>query len=53
MDRSERKRMRVECSMLHRQANQLQDMPDPACKIKAREYQLEAEMLAEILRRSK
>lgn len=53
MDRSEQKRMRVEISMLHRTANQLQDMPDPASKIKARALQLEAEMLRDILRRVK
>lgn len=45
MTREERKRMRVEISMFHRAANQLQDMPDPASKIKARALQLEAEQL--------
>ena len=51
--REERQRLRVECSMLHRAANQLQDMPDDRSKLKARQYRMEAELVAEILRRSK
>lgn len=43
--KSDRKKMRIECSMLHRDANQLQDMPDPACKLKARAMLLEAEQI--------
>ena len=45
LTKSERKRMRVECSMLYRDANQLQDMPDPASKLKARAMLLEAEQI--------
>lgn len=50
MSKSERKRMRVEASMLYRDANQLQDMPDDASKIKARAMFLEAEQIKLILR---
>ncbi len=50
MDKSERKRMRVECSMLYRDANQLQDMLDDASKIKARAMFLEAEQIKLMLR---
>lgn len=45
LTKSERKQMRAQCSMLHRDANQLQDMPDPACKVKARAMQMEAEQI--------
>lgn len=50
IDKSERKRMRVEASMLHRDANQLQDMPDTASKVKARQMFLEAEQIRLMLR---
>lgn len=50
LTKEERKTMRVQCSMLHRTANQLQDMPDPASKIKARSMQLEAEQIRLMLR---
>lgn len=50
LTREERKQMRVEISMLHRAANQLQDMPDPASKVKARSLQMEAEQLRLMLR---
>jgi hypothetical protein len=45
LTKSERKQMRAQCSMLHRDVNQLQDMPDPASKVKARQMQLEAEQI--------
>jgi hypothetical protein len=43
--KSERKRMRVECSMLYRNANQLRDFPDDASKQKARAVLMEAEQI--------
>lgn len=45
LTREERKTLRVQCSMLHRDANQLQDMPDGTSKVKARAMQLEAEQI--------
>lgn len=50
MNKSERKRLRVEASMLYRDANQLQDMPDDASKVKARQMFLEAEQIKSMLR---
>lgn len=41
--------MRVECSMLYRDANQMQDMPDTASKQKARAMLLEAEQIRVML----
>jgi hypothetical protein len=52
LSKEERRQLRVEISMLHRKANQLQDMPDPACKMLARAAQLEAEALRLMLRRA-
>lgn len=49
MSKAERKQMRVAISMLHRQANQLQDMPSDAAKVKARAILLEAEQMRLIL----
>jgi len=51
--REDRKILRAQCSMLHRDANQLQDMPDPASKVKARAMQLEAEQIRLMLRMAK
>lgn len=45
LSKEERKTLRVQCSMLHRTANQLQDMPDPVSKLKARAAMLEAEQI--------
>lgn len=45
LTKSERKRMRAECSMLHRDANQLRDFPDDASKQKARAMLMEAEQI--------
>jgi hypothetical protein len=53
LTREERKQYRVQISMLHRDANQLQDMPDDSAKLKARAMQLEAEGLRQMLRRAK
>ncbi len=50
LTKEERKTLRVQCSMLHRTANQLQDRPDAASKIKARSMQLEAEQIRLMLR---
>ncbi len=50
IDKSERKRMRVEASMLYRDANQFQDMPDDASKVKARKMFLEAEQIKLMLK---
>lgn len=50
MDKSERKQLRVQASMLYRDANQLQDMPDDASKVKARAMFLEAEQIKLMLR---
>jgi hypothetical protein len=50
LTKEERKTLRVQCSMLHRTANQLQDMPDPASKVKARTAMLEAEQIRLMLR---
>jgi hypothetical protein len=53
LTKAERKVLRVQCSMLHRDANQLQDMPCEQAKLKARALQLEAEALRQMLRRAK
>lgn len=53
LSKEERRAFRVQISMLHRTANQLQDMPDDASKTKARAAQLEAEALRLMLRRAK
>lgn len=56
LSREERKILRAQCSMLHRDANQLQDMPDDGSKVKARAMQQEAEqirLMLEIDRRGK
>ena len=45
LSRDERKILRVQCSMLHRDSNQLKDMPDDASKQKARLMFLEAEQI--------
>lgn len=50
LTREERKILRVQCSMLHRDANQLQDMPDDLSKMKARQMQMEAEQIRLMLR---
>jgi hypothetical protein len=53
LSREERKILRVQCSMLHRDANQLQDMPDDHSKSKARAMFLEAEQIRLMLRMAK
>jgi hypothetical protein len=53
LSKEERKILRAQCSMLHRDANQLQDMPDVASKQKARSMFLEAEQVRLILRGGK
>lgn len=53
LSRQEKKILRAQCSMLHRDANQLQDMPDPTSKVKARLMFLEAEQVRLILRGGK
>ena len=45
LTREEKKILRAQCSMLHRDANQLKDMPDDASKQKARLMFLEAEQI--------
>ena len=45
LSREEKKILRAQCSMLHRDMNQLQDMPDDASKVKARQMFLEAEQI--------
>ena len=53
LTREERKILRAQCSMLHRDMNQLQDMPNTASKQKARLMFLEAEQVRLILRGGK
>ena len=53
LTREERKILRAQCSILHRDANQLQDMPDTTSKQKARLMFLEAEQVRLILRGGK
>lgn len=53
LTKTERKILRAQCSMLHRDANQLQDMPDSASKQKARLMQMEAEQIRLMLRGGK
>jgi hypothetical protein len=53
LTREEKKVFRVQCSMLHRSANQLQDMPDDRSKSKARAMFLEAEQIRLMLRMAK
>ena len=50
LTKEERKALRVQCSMLHRTGNQLQDMPDSASKVKARQMFLEAEQIRLMLK---
>jgi hypothetical protein len=50
LTREEKKILRAQCSMLHRDGNQLQDMPDTASKQKARAMFLEAEQIRLILK---
>lgn len=45
LTREERKTLRVQCSMLHRDANQLVDMPNEASRVKGLAMQLEAEQI--------
>ena len=45
LTREEKKILRAQCSMLHRDSNQLKDMPDDASKQKARLMFLEAEQI--------
>ena len=49
----ERKILRAQCSMLHRDGNQLQDMPDEHSKVQARKMFLEAEQIRLMLRGGK
>ncbi len=49
LTQEERKILRAQSSMLHRDMNQLQDMPDPASKVKARQMFLEAEQIRTML----
>ena len=53
LTKEEKRILRVQCSMLHRDMNQLQDMPDGASKMKARQMFLEAEQIRLMLRLSK
>jgi hypothetical protein len=50
LTKEQRKTLRVQCSMLHRDANQLQDMPDTTSKQKARLMQMEAEQIRLMLK---
>jgi hypothetical protein len=45
LSRDERKILRVQCSMLHRDGNQLIDSPDAQVKRKGLAMQLEAEQI--------
>lgn len=45
LTKEERKILRAQCSMLHRDANQLQDRADDHSKRLARNWQLEAEQI--------
>ena len=56
LTKEERKILRAQCSMLHRDGNQLIDSPDPFVKRKGLAMQLEAEqvrLMLEIDRRTK
>ena len=53
LTREEKKILRAQCSCLHRDANQLQDMPTMEAKVKARLMQLEAEQIRLMLRGGK
>ena len=53
LTREERKILRAQCSMLHRDSNQLLDMPDPQSKQKGRLMFLEAEQIRLMLRGGK
>ena len=53
LTKEEKRILRVQCPMLHRDMNQLQDMPDEASKQKARLMFLEAEQIRLMLRGGK